>query len=37
MRRPTAPRTMHGRLVAVLALYWAYDRLVGIDNVKLGG
>lgn len=24
-------------LVAVLALYWAYDRIVGIDNVKLGG
>jgi putative spermidine/putrescine transport system permease protein len=24
-------------LVAVLLLYWAYDRLVGIDNVKLGG
>lgn len=24
-------------LVLVLALYWAYDRLVGIDNVKLGG
>jgi putative spermidine/putrescine transport system permease protein len=24
-------------LVVVLALYWAYDRLVGIDNVKLGG
>ena len=23
-------------LVAVLALYWTYDRLVGIDNVKLG-
>jgi len=24
-------------LVLVLALYWAYDRVVGIDNVKLGG
>ncbi len=24
-------------LAAVLLLYWAYDRLVGIDNVKLGG
>ena len=24
-------------LVLVLGLYWAYDRLVGIDNVKLGG
>jgi putative spermidine/putrescine transport system permease protein len=24
-------------LVLVLALYWAYDRIVGIDNVKLGG
>jgi putative spermidine/putrescine transport system permease protein len=24
-------------LVVVLALYWTYDRLVGIDNVKLGG
>ena len=24
-------------LVLVLALYWVYDRLVGIDNVKLGG
>ena len=23
-------------LVAVLALYWAYDKIVGIDNVKLG-
>jgi len=23
-------------LVAVLLLYWAYDRIVGIDNVKLG-
>ncbi len=23
-------------LVIVLALYWVYDRLVGIDNVKLG-
>lgn len=23
-------------LIAVLALYWAYDRIVGIDNVKLG-
>ena len=23
-------------LVAVLILYWAYDRVVGIDNVKLG-
>ncbi|TQS73180.1 ABC transporter permease [Rhodobacteraceae bacterium] len=23
-------------LVAVLMLYWAYDRIVGIDNVKLG-
>ena len=23
-------------LVVVLALYWTYDRLVGIDNVKLG-
>ncbi|XDA98288.1 ABC transporter permease [Sulfitobacter sp. LCG007] len=24
-------------LVVVLALYWIYDRIVGIDNVKLGG
>ncbi len=24
-------------LVVVLGLYWAYDRIVGIDNVKLGG
>jgi putative spermidine/putrescine transport system permease protein len=24
-------------LVVVLLLYWAYDRIVGIDNVKLGG
>jgi putative spermidine/putrescine transport system permease protein len=24
-------------LAVVLLLYWAYDRLVGIDNVKLGG
>ncbi len=24
-------------LAAVLILYWAYDRIVGIDNVKLGG
>ncbi len=24
-------------LVLVLALYWLYDRIVGIDNVKLGG
>jgi putative spermidine/putrescine transport system permease protein len=24
-------------LIVVLALYWAYDRIVGIDNVKLGG
>lgn len=24
-------------LVVVLALYWCYDRIVGIDNVKLGG
>ena len=23
-------------LVVVLALYWTYDRIVGIDNVKLG-
>lgn len=23
-------------LVAVLALYWVYDKIVGIDNVKLG-
>ena len=23
-------------LIMVLALYWAYDRVVGIDNVKLG-
>ncbi|WP_299684772.1 ABC transporter permease [uncultured Tateyamaria sp.] len=23
-------------LVAVLVLYWAYDKIVGIDNVKLG-
>ena len=23
-------------LVLVLALYWTYDRIVGIDNVKLG-
>ncbi len=24
-------------LAVVLGLYWAYDRIVGIDNVKLGG
>jgi putative spermidine/putrescine transport system permease protein len=24
-------------LAVVLGLYWAYDRVVGIDNVKLGG
>ena len=24
-------------LVSVLILYWVYDRIVGIDNVKLGG
>ncbi|WP_299968578.1 ABC transporter permease [uncultured Roseobacter sp.] len=24
-------------LALVLGLYWAYDRIVGIDNVKLGG
>jgi len=24
-------------LAVVMALYWAYDRIVGIDNVKLGG
>ena len=24
-------------LAVVLILYWAYDRIVGIDNVKLGG
>jgi putative spermidine/putrescine transport system permease protein len=24
-------------LAVVLALYWAYDKVVGIDNVKLGG
>jgi putative spermidine/putrescine transport system permease protein len=24
-------------LVAVLTLYWVYDKIVGIDNVKLGG
>ncbi len=24
-------------LVLVLALYWVYDQIVGIDNVKLGG
>ena len=24
-------------LIAVLVLYWAYDKIVGIDNVKLGG
>ncbi len=24
-------------LVIVMALYWAYDKIVGIDNVKLGG
>jgi putative spermidine/putrescine transport system permease protein len=23
-------------LVVVMALYWAYDKIVGIDNVKLG-
>ena len=23
-------------LIGVLALYWVYDRLVGIDNLKLG-
>jgi putative spermidine/putrescine transport system permease protein len=24
-------------LAVVLILYWAYDKMVGIDNVKLGG
>ncbi|MGR3779907.1 MAG: ABC transporter permease subunit, partial [Albimonas sp.] len=24
-------------LALVLTLYWVYDRIVGIDNVKLGG
>ena len=24
-------------LVAVLILYWTYDKIIGIDNVKLGG
>jgi putative spermidine/putrescine transport system permease protein len=24
-------------LFAVLILYWTYDKIVGIDNVKLGG
>jgi len=24
-------------LIVVLLLYWCYDRIVGIDNVKLGG
>jgi putative spermidine/putrescine transport system permease protein len=23
-------------LSAVLILYWAYDRLIGIDNLKMG-
>ena len=23
-------------LAAILILYWVYDRLVGIDNLKLG-
>jgi len=23
-------------LAAVLVLYWLYDRLIGIDNMKLG-
>ncbi len=23
-------------LAAVLTLYWAYDRLIGIDNLKMG-
>ena len=23
-------------LAAVLMLYWAYDRLIGIDNLKMG-
>ena len=23
-------------LVAVLMLYWVYDRLIGIDNLKMG-
>ena len=23
-------------LIVVLLLYWAYDKIVGIDNVKLG-
>jgi putative spermidine/putrescine transport system permease protein len=23
-------------LAAVLILYWAYDRLIGIDNLKMG-
>ena len=24
-------------LIAVLVLYWTYDKIIGIDNVKLGG
>jgi putative spermidine/putrescine transport system permease protein len=24
-------------LVIVMLLYWVYDKIVGIDNVKLGG
>ena len=33
--------TLHRRLAAlllgaVLLLYWVYDRMVGIDNLKLG-
>jgi putative spermidine/putrescine transport system permease protein len=24
-------------LVIVMGLYWMYDKIVGIDNVKLGG
>ena len=23
-------------LVAILVLYWVYDKIVGIDNMKLG-
>jgi putative spermidine/putrescine transport system permease protein len=24
-------------LAVVMGLYWMYDKIVGIDNVKLGG
>jgi putative spermidine/putrescine transport system permease protein len=30
------PRLAAMLLVAILMLYWLYDRLVGIDRLKLG-